>query len=378
MTVLAPRTAASMRDSVRRAAIAVTASCALSIATVPSVASADTQAVRATSLASSLSWKVSARLNLRNSDGKLASFTAVAPTGPGSAWAFLNVSPVAWHLVSGHWSSVMFPDERMIINYAAASGPDNVWAFGLNNTAYRFGGARWVVAHRFGHDDVMSAAVVNSSDVYVITAVGTRMVTWHFNGQSWRMLPGGKNLFLISASSPGNVWAAGVDTVAHLTHGKWHDRRVKSLLPSKYRSCTVMSAVYAKSPGSVWAVDARICGTTIDPTVLLPYTGRHWRVAAPSHAIGYVASTDLTADGSGGVWLATEGDGITSSSLVHFANGKFTTIRRPVRGAYFQIAGLAHEARSDVSYAVGTVSPASGGISRKDHAFVLVNGGASN
>jgi hypothetical protein len=373
MTVLAPRTASSTAGFARRVAVAITASCLLSIATVPWLASAGTPATRAASLARSLSWKVSARLKLRNSDGELASFTAVAPTGPGTAWAFLNVSPVAWHLASGHWSSVRFPDERMIISYAAASGPDNVWAFGLNNTAYRWDGSRWAVAHRFGHDDISSATVVSSSDVYVITAVRTRMVTWHFNGHGWRELPGGRNLFQISASSPGNIWAVGVYTIAHFTHGKWHYTRVKSLLPGKDRSCTVMSAVYAKSPSSVWAVDARICGTTIDPAVLLHYTGRRWRVASPRDAIGYVGSTDLAPDGSGGAWLASEGDGITSSSLVHFANGKFTTISQPVRGAYFEIDGLAHEARSDVSYAVGTVSPGFGGVSRKDHALVLLN-----
>jgi hypothetical protein len=320
-----------------------------------------------------LTWTVSKSLKLHDGAG----FTAAAATGPGTAWTFLDVKPVAWHLAAGHWSSTRFPDERGAISYAAASGPDNVWAFGLNGAgrpaAYRFNGTRWALAHKFGGAAVISAAVISSSDVYVITAAGTRgrLATLHYNGRTWRQVPAARNLRSVSALTAGNIWAIRESSVAHFRHGKWRYTPVRSLLPRKDRSCGgTMSDVYAQSATSVWAVDSTGCGSAIRP-VLLHYTGRHWHAASTKRAIGGVIS--IVPDGAGGLWLATQAEPLTSSALVHFAHGKFTKIRQPAGSGWLDIAGLAHERRSTVSYAVGTISPLYGSTNNHDRALVLRN-----
>jgi hypothetical protein len=372
MTLPTPRSASSLRGFARPAAAAVAAVCLLAVASAPTFASAGAATVRHRQRASTLTWTVSK--SLKRSNPGFPGFSAVTATGPGSAWAFLDVKPVAWRLASGRWSSVRFP--AAVISYAAASDPRNVWAFGTampagSDVAYRFDGVRWAVAHTFPVDDyLLSATVISPSDVYVFTQSPTGSPTWRYNGRHWRQVPAAKGLRAASALSAGNIWAVSGRSVAHFTGGNWHFTPVRSLLPEKYRSCADLSAVYAQSARNVWAIDSSGCQNEVGPVLLLHYTGRHWRAIPTGIANDYAAS--LIPDGNGGLWLAVAPAVISSSYLLHFADGKFTIIKQPVAGAYFGVDALAHAPGSTVSYAAGFVSPEL--TSTTDRAIILRNG----
>jgi hypothetical protein len=324
--------------------------------------------VRGPYSAGALRWTVSKSLKRRNPE-YTPEFSAVTATGPGNAWAFLNGKPVAWHLVSGRWSSVRFPNENTLITYAAASGPRDVWAFGLNNTAYRFNGARWAVAHTFPRKEgIISATVIGRTDVYAFILSSAGPITWHYNGRGWRQVRAARGLIGASAVSPSNIWAVG-ESVAHFTDGKWHKTPVKSLLPKKDRACPDLTAVYAQSASSVWALDSSGCDNNIGPLILLHYTGGHWHVI--QEKVANVNAATLIPDGRGGLWIATEAEVVTPSYLLHFSDGKFTKAKQPVAG-YYAIAGLAHAPRSTVSYAVGAAAPQAV-IGPADRAVILQN-----
>jgi hypothetical protein len=277
-----------------------------------------------------------------NSNGD---FTAVVATGKATGWAFDGLSrPTAWERNGSTWTKVTFPGRNN--EYVAAAGatsPSDVWAlvdsYRRGSQVVHWDGRDWSVVHTFT-GQIDGASVVAANDVWVF-GFPKGLGVWHYDGHTWSLvatkLGGG------SALSASNVWAYSGTHVDHWNGHTWASTSVKRLLPPKQElSNPAVSGIIALSATDVYAIGNGNRQDAGGPVVVLHYNGHTWAKAAQGNFDSYGSGQQISADGRGGLWLPMPGASGAASSMMHFADGKFTRSPLPVSGERITIEAVAN------------------------------------
>jgi hypothetical protein len=324
----------------RAAAVLVVGAAAALAVGAAAAASPGGPALRSQAAKPPLTWHVVKKVG----QGANSGVTAVTPVGAsGGGWAFSgdgSAAPTAFRSTGSAWSPAPFPGrpgERVLA--AQTTAAVDVWAFTTNGTtsrALRWNGSRWSVAGSFPRE-ISGATVVSNSDVWVFGdqfQPGGVLGTWHFNGRAWTHVPGEAGLHGGSALSGRSIWAFGGTKVAHWNGRAWTATSVASLLPARDQNGLNdpgLTAIYAQSPTSVWAVGTGAREDEGGPLVVLHFNGRAWSRAALSGAFpGDPAFGQVAPDGRGGLWIPMPGNEGGRGHLVHYAGGHLTAAVLPI------------------------------------------------
>jgi hypothetical protein len=346
----APARRSLWRSRASRGAAAATAA-ALAVTGAASVpASAST--------AASPSWHIVKRVHAGDAGG----FTAVTAVGTNGGWAFNGQSkPTAWRRSGTTWTQVPFPGksgEHVVA--AKASSPTNVWAFtggGNGSRALRWNGTSWAVERSFARQ-VGGAVVLSRDDVWVFgqpVFPGSGLGSWHFDGHTWTRATSGRGLQGGSGLSASNVWAFGGASVAHWNSHSWSRTSVAGLLPPRNMGLNnpAVTAIYARSASSVWAIGNGNAEDDGGPLVVLHYNGQHWARAAGGIVSGYSVLGQLAPDGHGGLWIPLLGGSGAPSRLAHYSAGHLTVARLPVVNPKINVLAVAAIRGSGQALAAG-------------------------
>jgi hypothetical protein len=292
-----------------------------------------------------------------------ADFTAVVATGKTAGWAFDGfASPTAWERSGSTWTKVAFPGKsNEYVACAGATSPSDVWAFtdsagNGGSRALRWDGHSWSVVTTFP-GQISGASVVTRHDVWVFGYSGGLGV-WHYNGTTWSQVS--KHLGGGSALSASDVWAYSSRAVDHWNGHAWTRTSVRSLLPPKQQlSAPAVSGIIALSASDVYAIGNGNRQDAGGPVVVLHYDGSTWARVASRDIDSYGSGQQISADGSGGLWLPMPGASGTASSLMHYANGKLTRSPLPVGGQRITIEAVAN--------IPGTTRALAGGVTHAPH-----------
>ncbi|HTR95555.1 MAG TPA: hypothetical protein VMI73_27805 [Trebonia sp.] len=256
-------------------------------------------------------------------------FTAVVATSRTAGWAFLENAPCAYERTGARtWKKVPFPGKHGNVTLAgvAPDGKGAVWAgyYTASGTQLdRWTGAKWEVAKTFS-GYLSGLTVLASDDVWVFGGSGQQQShgVFHYNGRTWtevaRTPQGG------DALSDANVWAYQGQTIDHFNGRKW------TAFPSVKWTVTGIRAlsatdVYATGDGT----DAPHGG----PMVLLHFNGRAWsRIVLAKNNTSPVRQ-GIFPDGKGGLWIPA-GDGAQNPALLHYSDGKLTTVTLPEQASW--------------------------------------------
>ena len=274
-------------------------------------------------------------------------FTAVVATGKTTGFAFdgqgagVPGGETAWERTGrtgATWKKVPFPGNSLeSVDYAAASSPSDVWAFGVSQTlgaarVLRWTGSKFAVEKTFG-GPIWGASVLGPKDVWVYGLAPAGFAfdapdigVWHYNGHAWTQA--GKNISGGSALNDRDVWGFTTTSVEHWNGHRWTATSVKSLLPPKApkpaHSNPQVVGVLALSDSNVYAIGNGTYQAVGGPVVVLHFNGRHWsKLAAGRFGFGPFWQQS-SSDGSGGLWLPMA-TGLDGTFLVHYAGGKLTT-----------------------------------------------------
>jgi hypothetical protein len=281
-------------------------------------------------------------------------FTAVAPTGKTTGWAFdglgYTAPPAAYQLSGTTWKRAAFPgrmNEEVIT--AAATSPTDVWAFtqGLSSPSrvLHYNGHTWSVVRKFNRA-IADATVLASNDVWVygdaaVPGFQAALGVWHYNGSSWTQVS--KTFQGGSALSGTNVWGFSGVRIEHWTGRKWIATSVKPLLPPTIAgglNDPQVVGVLALSPSNVYAIGSGIAQDEGGPDVVLHYNGFRWTKLATGH-FGYGPGPEISSDGSGGLWLPMNGPVGGTAHLVHYAAGRLAPANLPVAAPAITVVSVA-------------------------------------
>ncbi len=298
-----------------------------------------TSAAAAAPRAADPGWRIVERVKTDIS----GEFTAIAATGKTTAWAFdgtgNTIAPRAYQLSGGTWRKAPFPgklDEQVIA--AGATSPSDVWAFTqgfgpAKSRVLHWNGTTWSVVKTFA-DEIGDAAVLAANDIWVFGQAAFPMQPalgiWHYNGSTWTQVS--KNLQGGSALSATDVWGFGGVNVEHWTGGKWVATSVRRLLPPVIPgplNDPQVTGIFAYSDSNVYALGNGVAEDEGGPIVVLHYNGRTWAKVAEGQ-FGFGPSPQISADGTGGLWLPMQGPVAVTSYLLHYAAGKLTPAVLPV------------------------------------------------
>lgn len=250
-------------------------------------------------------------------------FTAVVATGKTTGFAINGVGSgapggeTAWERTGrtgATWKKVPFPGRSLeSVNYAAASSPSDVWAFGDSETfdaarVLRWTGSKFAVVKTFG-GPIWGASVLGPKNVWV-----------------YGLAPAG--FAFEAALNDHDVWGFTTTSVRHWNGHQWAATSVRSLLPPKapkpVHSNPQVVGVLALSDSNVYAIGNGTYQVTGGPVVVLHYNGHKWSKLATGN-FGFGPDWQRsTPDGSGGIWLPMTA-GLNVASLVHYADGKLTS-----------------------------------------------------
>jgi hypothetical protein len=270
---------------------------------------------------------------------KNGEFEAVVATGKTSGFAFFEPSttvavPAAYERTGATtFKSVQLPtvaDEW--IGGAAASSPSNVYVFAdiltvstskPKSEVLKWTGKKFEVVATFS-GELGGGTVLSPNDVYAYGSgiYGSGMLpgagVFHYNGHAWTKISSTVNGNGDALSATSAYVADGTD-IDHYNGHKWTATNLASLLPGA-NSSKSLSGVLALS-----ADDILVTGDGGQSGVILRYNGQQWaKVASSPTAIG-----PPTSDGSGGLWAPGNQPG-EFDRLVHYSDGKITTVTTPV------------------------------------------------
>ncbi len=273
-------------------------------------------------------------------------FTAVVATGKTTGFAFNGLGAgapggeTAWERTGrtgAIWKKVPFPGSSgESVDYAAASSPSDVWAFGDSQTlgaarVLRWTGSKFAVVKTF-RGPIWGASVLGPKDVWVYGLAPAGFAfdapdigVWHYNGHTWTQV--GKNISGGSARNDHDVWGFTTTSVDHWNGRRWTATSVKSLLPPKApkpaHSNPQVTGILALSDSNVYAIGNGTYQAVGGPVVVLHFNGRNWsKLAAGQSGFGPFWQQS-SSDGSGGLWLPMA-TGLDGTFLVHYAGGKLT------------------------------------------------------
>ncbi|HEV2375972.1 MAG TPA: hypothetical protein VGS19_27865 [Streptosporangiaceae bacterium] len=343
-----------MKTSTVLAVAAVTCAAALGSA---GGASAATRLAGASHPATVARWQVIKTVHSND----MPAFTAMAVTGMHNAWAFASTSAktAAWRMEGTAWREVAFPGRSGDqVLAAGASAPDNVWAFASlrqgSGRALHWDGTRWSVVRQFSKT-IGNGLVLGPRDVWVFGepyVPGNGLGTWHYDGKTWTRYKNAGALTAASALSPSSIWAVGDKTAAHWDGSRWSLTSLAKILPPDSLVChSQVTAVYAASPGDVWAAGMGGCDNLgRAPFVLLHFNGTAWqRVASVS---SYGEPYQVVPDGSGGLWIPVITGFPGTFSMLHYSGGHLGQVPLPLPGPTMRM-GVAHVSGSTVTFGDG-------------------------
>jgi hypothetical protein len=331
------------QPGLRRAAAAV-AAVALGLTGVVSASAASAQT------AASPSWQIVKQVH----GGGQPDFSAVVAVGKTGGWAFDQGStPTAWKRSGSTWTRVAFPGKKNETVIAAkASSATNVWAFtdgfGSPSRALRWNGHTWAAERSFS-GQIGGAVVLSRDNVWVFgepVAPGSNLGTWHFNGHTWTKVASGHGLNGGSSLSASSIWAFGGTSVAHWNGHTWKRTSVKGLLPARTElNGPSVTAIYARSATSVWAVGNGNDEDDGGPLVILHYNGHAWSRAPLGGPTGHYAGSgvlgQVSSDGHGGLWIPMPGPEGGASALLHYSGGRLSTPNLPGGATKIDVESIA-------------------------------------
>ena len=312
-------------------------------------------------------WKVAQTSTLPGEDGIDA--ITVAPTG--STWAAGHQAvdgktvPLVQHLVSGKWTTVTSPSSALgEVTALSASSSKNVWAFGRTTPgayAARWNGAKWArTTMTTGSYQVQDASALSATNVWAVGGDQTKTAL-HWTGSSWKKVALPAPARAIAGVSSTHVYAAGTNkgqpAVMHWTGKVWKLAATPKLKLPNPDAVGVLDDIYAPSTSNVWAAGGFdwSCGEDGDDVCnqpfLLHWNGKAW--STKTFAQGYGAFTQVTGDGSGGLWLLRGG---WDPQLVHVAGTTVTSVAAP-RPAGHDINLTSLALQSATVWAAGTAFP---------------------
>ncbi|MFG2646858.1 hypothetical protein [Streptomyces sp. NPDC048436] len=248
----------------------------------------------------------------------------VVATGAHDAWAVGDegTEPVVMRWSGGTWAKVEVPEQLGLgsLRVVTASGPDDVWVFGLAQPTgdgraqeahgARWNGSRWTLAWREPNSVVDAATVAGPGDVWVAGrrrgGNGTcRSFLRHRTAAGWSAvaLPSMVCVRALHALSPRDVWAVGEDrgkpATLHWDGGSW---RTVPLPPAVTWQSGELDGLAAQSPTQLWAVGRT--GRTGDAAgpLAVRWDGHRWVRVVGSGVGGEFARA--TADGHGGIFAS--------------------------------------------------------------------------
>jgi hypothetical protein len=306
-------------------------------------------------------WHIVKSVKATTSDQE---FTAVAPTGKTSAWAFDGLGflsrATAWRLSGKTWTKMAgFPsmaNEEVVA--AGATSSSDVWAFtevvGLEARVLHWNGKKWSVSATF-NNAIDGGSVQAGNDVWVFTTpgdTGTGAGAWHYNGRTWKLtgnIDGG------SALSATDVWGFRGPNVEHWNGRHWTGTSVKTLLPATQLNGLndpQVVAILALSDKNVYAVGNGSQEDDGGPIVVLHYNGHKW--AKVAQGLDRFGPAGVSYDGDGGLWLALGTLNNTSvPALVHYTHGKLIPAALPVSPATISVDSVARIPGTSQQLAVG-------------------------
>jgi hypothetical protein len=258
---------------------------------------------------------------------------------------------VALRWNGSRWQSWPLPPHLTgFISDASAPSADDIWAVSYaGGYALHWNGHHWaVVRHWRERGALTGVTALSARDVWVFgtTAAGLHgMGTWHFNGRTWTHIPGEGGLNGGSALSAGSIWAFGGTHVAHWNGRAWSAISVAGLLPARDKqglNDPAVTAIYAQSPTSVWAVGNGNREDEGGPLVVLHFNGHAWsRVAENQSFVGDGVTGQAAPDGRGGLWIPLPGIEGGASHLVHYSGGQLTAAVLPVAANRIDVESVA-------------------------------------
>jgi hypothetical protein len=264
-------------------------------------------------------------------------FTAVVATGRTTAMAFQGnagvLEPAAWVLRGGAWRKTSFPgrNDEEVMN-AAATSPNDVWAFtegftshtasGVLSRVLHWNGRAWSVVKTFG-DIISEGREAAPNDVWVF-GEGAQDNAFYFNGRTWTFEGSGVNGGSVLAAS--DAWGYTGTFVEHWSGHKWVATNVAKLLPPHNAgNDPAVTGIIALRAGNVYAIangfsSSSACG----PTIVLHFNGIGWgKAATGSFGCGPLNQL-ISPDGRGGLWLPMPDIAALPSYLVHYSGGRLT------------------------------------------------------
>jgi len=275
-------------------------------------------------------WHASALPGL---SGQGAYAEAVTSAGQGDAWVFGQNSAgaqVALHRTGSAWKLTKLPGAGANVTVARATAASDVWAFvtvGTGSEAMHYHSGSWSVAGKFA-STVDDAIAYNPGNIWAFSTSA-----WHYNGSTWSKVAGGSGLTSGSAVSATSIWAGGGSVVAHWNGTSWTRTSVARLLPRRIAGGLNDPAIVAMSAQSADSVYAIADGNAQDqggPIYILHWNGSTWSKVASAGG-GYTSPDQVIADGSGGLWLATQAAG-ANSAVLHYSGGRVTRAALPDSG----------------------------------------------
>jgi hypothetical protein len=311
------------------------------------------------------SWQVVKQVT----GGSFAEFTAITAAGRNNAWAFDGQQgATAWERTGSTWARVPFPsksDEEVFA--AGASSASNVWAltaglFGGQSRALRWNGSAWVQAGAFPQT-AGGIAVLSSTNVWAFGAPYlpvAQLGAWHYNGRTWTKVASGKGLGGGSAVSAKDVWAYDGTDVANWNGSTWVRTNLASLLPANDgQNDPMITAIYAQSASSVYAIGTGDYNDGGWPTVVLHYNGKTWTQVAEDHAgTSFQVPQEISPDGHGGLWLTAAGFTGNVSAVLHYSDGHLTNASFPISASKIDVLSIAQIPGTSQILAGGYTHPA--------------------
>jgi hypothetical protein len=311
-------------------------------------ASAAPQATTAPRGASSLTWRVGYEFA-----GKpYWVLDALTMPGPSDAWAFgydygVHVNmPLALHWNGKTWApSYPFPASEDAI-VTASSGPDNVWAASSAQFISQWNGAKWktFTYNASWPGAVTSIVTTGQRNAWAFTSYYQPTIAMHYNGRSWRNVTLGNFGDVMAAAdvSASDIWlltyrasGKGTTLLVHYNGKTW--RKVSVPAPPLPKDESIVPVALAVAGArSVWAT-AQVLDQGMSPTngpasLLLHWNGRGWRwIRFPGSDTALFPA--LAPDSADGAWA----EGNTSSDnpafyFLHWTGSRWDSQAAPTKG----------------------------------------------
>jgi hypothetical protein len=301
-------------------------------------------------------WRISATVSTPSEP--IVDMTGIDASGPGDAWA---VGTTVQSLVVEHWSAakwrrVAAPAGTSIAgsggvndNVIGTSSATNTWLFPQVNNAYsafRWNGKAWAKFSLPGAAGagIYGTAVSGPGDVWAFGAkaaprdspgIGAPYAS-HFNGRLWHQISMPGVPLNVSRVTSSDIWAVGPSAataskatwtwIAMRWNGRsWSTMSLPKLSPVQGYSWYA-AAVAALSTSDVWVSEVVSGPRNGNPgpsgTTLLHWNGKKWSKVSGDAS---VRAFGTVPDGHGGLWLTAESADDTTSDLVHYGNGRWTS-----------------------------------------------------